>query len=452
MRRVAYILVFLGLVQERPGDMFEGRWESIFSPLLTIPTFKLPIKLSIMDLLVIGALLFARSRPSARSMRARPLDQAIWASLAAVAVTEIWGVIVQGGDGKVTFLQLHPFVMMLVTVFMLTACLRTPRDFLGLGKTIVAAALFRAAMAWWFYFFVVRGNNMDPAPAYMTSHFDTVTFVAAIAMCASYALEVRSRRSVLFAIVASAFILVAVQLNNRRLAWVSLICALAVLYGIFPSNQLKKKFNRRLVYLTPLFLAYVVVGTGRTEGIFKPLRSLSSATGGEGDKDSSTRARDYENLGVVVLLAQHPLMSTGWGHQYTPLTKWYTVEDAFKETWSVPHNNLLMMACFNGALGFMGMWIVFPVGMYFAARTYRVAQTPVERAIAASSIATATIYWNQVFGDMGFISFTPAFVIASSLAAAGRMATHSGAWPTRGKSLPAAPTGNHSLPPSRSEA
>jgi hypothetical protein len=399
---------------------------------------KLPIKLSVMDLLVIIALLVARSRPAARSMRARPMDRAVWASLAAVAITWFWGIIVQGGNAKVTFLQLHPFVMMLVTVFMLTACLRTPRDFLGLGKVIVAAALFRATMAWWFYFMVVRGN-ITPVPPYMTTHFDTVTFVAGIILCVSYALEVRTRRSVLFALFASMFIVVAIQLNNRRLAWVSLICALAVLYGLFPASRLKKQFNRRLVYLAPLLVVYVVVGTGRKEGIFKPLRSLSSATGGEGEKDPSTRARDFENLGVVLLLQQHPVMSTGWGHEYTPLTKWFTVEEAFKETWYVPHNNLLMMACFNGALGFMGMWIVFPVGMYFAARTYRVADTPVERAIAASSIATATIYWNQVFGDMGFISFTPAFVIASSLAAAGRMATHSGAWPTKGKGL-AAPT------------
>ncbi len=416
--------------------MFEGKWQSAFTPLLSLPTIKLPFKLTVMDVLVILALLIARSRPGARTMRARPLDKAIWVTLAAVAATWVWGILVQGGNSKVTFLQLHPFLMMLVTVFMLTACLRTPRDFLGLGKTIVAAALFRAACAWWFYFFVVRGK-LIPSPAYMTTHFDTVTFVSGIVLCASYALEVRTRRAILFAVLASFFLVVAIQLNNRRLAWVSLTCAIIVLYGIFPSNRLKRRFNRRLLFATPLLLAYVVIGTGRKEGIFKPLRALSSATGSEGDKDASTRARDFENIGVVLLLAKHPFLSTGWGHEYTPLTRWFTVEVAFKETWYVPHNNVLMLACFNGMLGFMGIWIVFPVGIYFAARTYRVADGPIERAIAASSIAVATVYWNQMFGDMGFISFTPTFVIASSLAAAGRMATYTGAWPVKPKALAA---------------
>jgi hypothetical protein len=434
LRRIACILIFLGLAQETEGEMFEGKWESIFTPIFRLLSIKLPIKINLIDALIIAALIIARSRPAARSMRAKPLDKAIWASFAAVAVTWIWGIVINGGNWKVTFVQLRPFVLMLTTVFMLTACLRTPKDFFALGKTIVAAAIYRAAMAWWFYFFVVRGK-MFPSPAFMTTHSDTVTFVAGIVLCATYALETRTRKAILFALGGSLFIMVAIQLNNRRLAWVSLMCAILVLYFIYPSNKLKQRLNRRLLLATPLLVVYVIVGTGRSEGIFKPLRSLNSAAGREGDKDPSTRARDFENLGVVLHLQQHPLLSSGWGHEYQPLTRYFTVETAFKETWSIPHNNMLMILCFNGVLGFMGIWIVFPVGMYFAARAYRVGEGPIERTVAASSIAVTIVYFSQVFGDMGFISYIPTYVIASALAAGGRMATFTGAWPVKGKTM-----------------
>ena len=178
MRRAAYILIFLELIQERNGDMFLGLWDTFIHTLLGIPNIALPIKVRLIDFIVICLLLVARGRPGAQKMRAKPMDKAMFASLATIVVTEIWGIVINGGNFKVTFVQLRPFIIMQVTAFFLIAVLRTPRDFHGLGKVILAAAFWRALMCLWFYLFVAR--QMDPIPPYMTTHFDSVTFVVGI--------------------------------------------------------------------------------------------------------------------------------------------------------------------------------------------------------------------------------------------------------------------------------
>ena len=82
MRRAAYILIFLELIQERNGDMFLGLWDTFIHTLLGIPNIALPIKVRLIDFIVICLLLVARGRPGAQKMRAKPMDKAMFASLA----------------------------------------------------------------------------------------------------------------------------------------------------------------------------------------------------------------------------------------------------------------------------------------------------------------------------------------------------------------------------------
>ena len=428
MRRLVYALVFLGICAEIDGDMFAGKWTTWFSPLLQLPNIKLPIKLSLLDLVVLIVLAIARFRAGAQTMRARALDRAMWFSIGSVAVTWIWGILIRGGDAKPTFLQLHSFMMVCPIAFLLMAVLRTPTDYWGLGKTIMFASLWRALMAWSFYIFAVHGK-IFPTPPYMTSHCDTVIFVVGIAIAVSHALEFPSLKATLFAVASSLFILVAIQLNNRRLAWVSLVCALIVLYVLFPKGRAKRKFHRGLLMAAPAIALYVIIGSGKTTGIFMPLKALSTTAGGE--EDDSTKARNVENIGVILVLQQGPLLSTGWGHQYNPVSRTYSIENLFKETWYIPHNNVLMVAAFNGMLGFMGIWILFPTSVFLAARTNRTTRSPMVRCLSAGSITTTIIYLNQCYGDMGLINASTPYLMASALAVAGRLSAFTGAWPSR---------------------
>jgi hypothetical protein len=55
---------------------------------------------------------------------------------------------------------------------------------------------------------------------------------------------------------------------------------------------------------------------------------------------------------------------------------------------------------------------------------------PQARVVAVVAIAEVAICLNQMFGDMGFSGGTTLTILATALAAAGRLTASSGAWPT----------------------
>src|SRR6185369_15492758 len=112
-------------------------------------------------------------------------------------------------------------------------------------------------------------------------------------------------------------IILAIQFNNRRLAWVSFVFSLALLYLLLPASAPKRRLNRMGLFLLPVLLGYVVIGWGRPERIYSPL------TG------------------------------TGWGHKYVELSNKYTIA-AQMELWQyIPHNSSLGLFAYTGLLGIM---------------------------------------------------------------------------------------------------
>src|SRR5207247_1147186 len=105
--------------------------------------------------------------------------------------------------------------------------------------------------------------------------------------------------------------------------WVSLAGSLAVLYALLPPSAIKRKLNRIALWMVPVMGLYVVVGTGRSGRIFKPLQSLTSASS---KPDASTLARNVENLSLIATAATDPRTGTGWGHKYIELSNKYTIE------------------------------------------------------------------------------------------------------------------------------
>jgi hypothetical protein len=80
-------------------------------------------------------------------------------------------------------------------------------------------------------------------------------------------------------------------------------------------------------------------------------------------------------------------------------------------------------------IGFSGLWVMLVVAVFLAARAHRRAKSPAERAAALSCIAAVIIYTNQVFGDIGLVSWTGVFLVAPAMAVAGKLAVATGAWP-----------------------
>jgi len=115
--------------------------------------------------------------------------------------------------------------------------------------------------------------------------------VVAIVFLLVNATELRGRRSVLACVVGIPILILAIQENNRRLAWVSLIGALIPYFVLLRPSRAKSVIKRGLLYLAPLIVAYVVIGWGRPEKIFKPLASFATVSTNE---DTSTLARNFE--------------------------------------------------------------------------------------------------------------------------------------------------------------
>lgn len=425
LRKFLYTLVFLALTAEIEGETFDGKWGTFLTPIGTLLFTPSAIKITVFDLLLLGVLAAGIASQGPARLRAKPVMRALSVGLAAIAALWVWG-IVRGGDVRQTIWQLHHFVLLFVASFAMIAICRKPKHLIELGRTILYAGLWRAFVLLLYYVTVVRATMIE-RPATMTTHSDTVLFVASIVIAVSYALERRTKMAALFAGFCTALFAVCIQLNNRRLAWVSLIGSIFVLYVMLPNQRLKKRVNASVLGLAPVFLIYVAVGWGRKAGIFKPVGALTTMFGEHEDASSATR--DIENYNLLQTLKSGPLFGTGWGHEYLEVSRAYDISEYFKQYRFIPHNSVLGLLAFTGLVGFVATWMVIPVSAFFNARAYRFATSPAERTAAAASVACVVIYANQLYGDMGMGSLTASMVMAAAIAVAARLSVSSGAWP-----------------------
>lgn len=438
-------LLFLAWTAEAPvaldPSLYSGLWRS---PLAVLgPLFEsLPgIHLTAWQLAVFALAPLCLAAPGV-GRRARPLDMAILVSLACLAVTFGWGLL-RGGSAYQAYYQLWRFLAGLLVALILVGVTTSPRHLKALGTTIVAAALVRGTLAMYFFWGVVRGG-IDPAPPYMTTHDDSLLFVAGLLVVLSWALARRTVVACVSALAVSSHLLYAITLNNRRLAWIELILSVALIYFILPRGKVQRRVNQLLVVAGPLVLAYVLAGWSRPEPVFAPVAALSSASSYE---DASALAREEEIRNLLYTLARNsnPLMGTGWGKPYQKLTSVYA---NFVEWWQyeyLPHNSLLGVAVFGGFAGLFGIWLVVPVAAFLAMRGYRGATSAVTAAAAMSALCILPAYGVQCYGDIGFQSLTCNLILAVALAAGGKAAAWAVAQPDAGKAgsrralLPAAP-------------
>lgn len=359
--------------------------------------------------------------PGAMRRRAWPLDAAVLISLASIAVTFLWGCL-RGGSAYNAYYQLWRFLVALLVALMLGSVIRTPRQLKALGTTLVLAALVRGTLVVYFYWAIVHGR-IDPPPPYMTTHDDTLLFIAALLIVLSWALAQARPAATLGATAISLFLLYAIVLNNRRLAWVELVLVLGLAYFVIPRSRTRRKVSRALIFAAPVLVVYFVVGSGREGAMFAPVRALSTA-GSDEDSSSLARQEEIRNLLYTLTSVGNPLLGTGWGVPYQKLT---TVYANFGPEWwqylYMPHNSLLGVAVFGGLVGICGIWLVVPVTALLAMRGYRGAQGPIERAAAMSALCVLPAYAAHCYGDLGFQSLTCGLILGVAMASAARVST-----------------------------
>jgi hypothetical protein len=423
------VMVFMSLVAE--NDTMIAYYQEMWTParLLEWFTYLLPIKLNVFAIACIVLLLTTKRK----GPTARPMSRAIVASASAVAFCVLYG-LGRGGDTKPIFTQVVAWTFCLIFVLTAASVLTKVDDFRRVENAIVWAGLWRACMAIIFYM-KVRGRDWTTMPQYMTTHEDTVTFVVAMLILVSRAIEERTKRSFRLLGCAAPILLVALQVNNRRLAWASLMEGVMLLYFMLPTkSQVTTRVNRGLLWASPFVVLYVAIGWGRPEKVFKPLQSLASMGAGE-TVDNSTKARDNENASLIAMIQQEPLLGTGLGHEWIELDSTFTVPlSTFPLYHYCPHNSVLALVAFCGGLGFAGLWMIIPVSGYLNALTYRRARDPATRSVAAVGLVEIVAYLNQAWGDMGAMGMphiVPATILGAGMAAAARLSAVSGAWPTQ---------------------
>lgn len=437
------VLTFFALTLENPGEApASGAWKSplwAFGSLMLAHMKKQTgvnaLFFSGMDVMLGTLILVAFYR---RSMRARldgrpsvptpkPLISLAYLSFAGTAFSIVSG-LSRGGNTNIALTQLDR-VFYLPLVFLLFQVAFTGlKDYIALGKVVIAAAALRACQATYVVSTVQYAadpvTGVRPELPYGTTHHDSMLFAWATVLLIALVLHRvpgRWRTMLIFLPI----VVMGMIANQRRMVWVQIILVFAILYFVMPPNPIERKIRRTAFMLSPLGLVYIGAGWNSAAGIFKPVRTIRSAV--DSDVDSSTLWRDIENFNLIATWRQNPIMGTGYGHGFTEFIPLPPVDYALERF--VPHNSVLSQWAFTGYFGYTALTLLWVGGVYFAIRAYLFATKPTEKAAALVALAAVPIYYLQCYGDMGLGSWTGVFMMGPSLAMAGQLAVAVGAWP-----------------------
>lgn len=423
MKRLLSLVLFLLFVEDK-GDAYTKDLGAPLEWLYDILLDPTPIKLRPFDLLVLGVLVTGWFTKPKRAPQVAPMRAMLFVVLGTTVFWFLFGLL-KGGEVRFASWQTYLILSNVLLAFTMAATFETAADFHALGSLLVAAALYKGAMCWVSYFTWGR-HRVGASGTFLTDHDDTVTWVVSILILVVQTIDRRKLGIALRNGALCLFFLGAIQFNSRRLAWVSLAMAIAVTYALFPQGIAKKRIRRLALIAAPLVLLYVVVGWGRQNAIFLPLRSLASVSTQE---DGSTLARNAENLGLIATANYaNWLFGSGWGRPYVYLTLKYDIGGF--ELWRyIPHNSILGILAFTGIIGFAGFWLAFPTAVFLNARVARLAKDPKAKNVAIVGAAQMIVCANQLYGDMGIFFLKTMYVLGISYAIALRLPCAAGVWP-----------------------
>lgn len=412
MKRALYLIFFACLVAEDDGA-FAKYWVTPLRTLRILLYEDKPLVAPTIDVLLLVLLALSRPVPGGRN----PMVRALVASGVGVALSSLWG-LARGGSAYQVQFQVHMFLVALLMAAVMRRVFRTAEDYVMLLKVMIYAALYRAFMCVAFYVLVMRTGAIDPPPQHITSHDDSVLFVLSLVVIGAYALMLPSKRRTRLACASIFLILMGIQYNNRRIAWVSLVAALVTEFFALPDPMLRRRIARIMIRVAPVLAIYTAVGWGRTEPIFKPLAALSSV--GPSSKDASTLSREAENDGLLTTLRTNPALGTGWGHEYIETDNTLAAR-VFPQYRYIPHNSVLAVLAFAGALGFACIWVVLPVCAYLGLRGCFYSHDPTIHLLSVFTLGAVVVCMNQMWGDMGFFAYTVLFILSAAMACASHL-------------------------------
>jgi hypothetical protein len=439
LRHSLLVLGFLCLVLENPGEVpASGKWNSplhvVGALLLAHINYTIPVKalffsgVDLALLLFAGVWVFRRMTFSEIDVRghiapARPLRLAALLCLGTILVIWGFGVARGGADLANSFWQVARIVYLPCVFLLFCAGLRGTADSRPLGIALLVAALLRACVA-----IYVRHlfPNLDEVP-HATIHADSMLFADAFLLVLVMFFERPTLRTFALLLGTLPILSWGMVANNRRLVWAELIIGLLPLYFITPLTRLKRKIVQGVALALPVIAIYLAVGWNSTGRAFAPVRIIRSIV--DSKADASTLWRDMENYNLAWTLRDNPLLGSGFGHPYEEVIHLPDISGAYSLYRFVPHNSVLAAFAYGGIVGFIGMWLILPLGVFFAVRAYRFSTTPRERTTALTTVGIIVAYFVHCYGDMGLGTWTSVFTVAPALALVGKQAVATGAWP-----------------------
>lgn len=404
------------------GSLFYDNWNNVF-PVAAL-------RFSGLDLIVITLTLLAvvriarAERDAVRRLPSAPVTGlTLAAGFATVLGLELWG-LARGGDFRNSLWQVRELLWLPVFAGLFMYALRGMKDYVLVARIIVGAACVKVAFGLWFLMMVARPQGLNPA--YVTTHGDSALFAVTVAICVACWLQRPSRRHLALNLTVTPWILLGIAINNRRLAFVSLFGAMAVMYLLL-EGRLKRRINLAAIWVAPFFALYLAVGAGHRSGIFAPAASIVSVFK---QKDSSSETRDIENYNLLATLKANPVVGSGFGHEYLELSKADDISHAFAQYKYIAHNSVLWLWSIAGLVGFTLIWLMPVTGVFLATRSYPAGRGWRERVTATTIVAIVLAYVVQAWGDMGATSWVGTILLSVALAVAGQLSVATGGWPS----------------------
>jgi hypothetical protein len=382
--------------------------------------------------LLLAALLLLTLLGTQHGLRRPPsvFTRATLVALGAVVLLEAWG-IARGGNVRFSMLQMRPMLLTGLASLVLAHATPHARQARLLLGVVVAAAALRSLVGVYYWLAVQSGLDASQLEMgggrYLMTHADTVLLVVALLICISALVARPGRATVLLNALVSPLLLAVIVANNRRLAFVALGLSLLAMYTAL-QGPLKRRVNQLLLILLPVGLLYLAVAWN-AQGLWaQPARSLRSLYKGG---DASASMRDIENYNLVLTARKHPILGSGFGHEYDEVSRAFSIEGFLEAYRYLPHNSLLWLVSAGGVVGFTMFWWLLLVGVFLAALVQRHAREPLDHVVAQAGIGAIIAYSVQCFGDMGMQSWLVVVVLATLLGLVASRAAALGVWPER---------------------
>ena len=336
------------------------------------------------------------------------------AFIAGLIAIEVWGIVIRGGKVEQSFFQAIQILAIPLVTLTLAYSLRAREDLNAIGNIIVSVAVARGLLVAYTYFVICLPAGINP-PEYCTTHGDSTTFAAAFLILVAHVIIERKKRTLWRLGIIGSFLLAAMVMNNRRLAFVCVGVGAMAMYLALPPSRTRRRLNRILLVAAPLLFLYLIAGEGTTHPIFAPARLAWSALE---QKDLSADSRDVENLNLVVTLAEHPVLGSGFGHEYTEVLKIYDISEFMPLYRYIPHNSILWLWTVAGLVGFAWLWILPLSAAYLGGRAFRFAEGQFERVAALVSVGIVAVWISANWGDVGLASETNVMIFSVGFAIA----------------------------------